>query len=71
MTPDRITREELKEKIERGDDFILVETLAPEYFRHTHLPNAINIPPDRVAELAPEMLPDKSADIVVYCASPN
>jgi rhodanese-related sulfurtransferase len=39
--------------------------------RHTHLPNAINIPPDRVAQLAPEMLPNKSADIVVYCASPT
>ncbi len=66
-----ITREELQKKIENEDDFILVETLAPENYRHTHLPNAINIPPDRVAQLAPEMLPDKSADIVVYCASPT
>ena len=66
-----ITREELQKKIENEDDFILVETLAPEYYRHTHLPNAINIPPDRVAQLAPEMLPNKSADIVVYCASPT
>jgi rhodanese-related sulfurtransferase len=66
-----ITREELREKIERGDDFLLVETLAPEYYRHTHLPKAINIPPDQVEELAPQMLPDKSADIVVYCANPN
>jgi rhodanese-related sulfurtransferase len=66
-----ITREELKEKIDRGDDFLLVETLAPEYYRHTHLPKAINIPPNQVSELAPRMLSDKSADIVVYCAGPN
>ena len=66
-----ITREELQGKIEREDDFTLVETLAPEYYRHSHLPTAINIPPDRVAELAPQMLPDKSANIVVYCASPT
>lgn len=66
-----ISREELKDKMERNDDFILVETLAPEYYRHTHLPTAINIPPNRLEELAPEMLPDKSADIVVYCASPD
>lgn len=66
-----ITREELKEKIDRGDDFLLVETLSPEYFRHSHLPQAINIPPDRIGELAPEMLPDKKAEIVVYCASPT
>ncbi len=66
-----ITREELQKKVECKDDFILVETLAPEYFRHTHLPKAINIPPDQLRELAPEMLPDKSADIVVYCANYN
>ena len=66
-----ITRDELKEKLERDDDFILVETLPEENFRHTHLPKAINLPPDQVAELAPQLLPDKSADIVVYCASPT
>lgn len=66
-----ITREELKKKLERGDDFLLVETLPEEYFRHAHLPKAINIPPNQLAELAPELLPDKSADIVVYCARPS
>ena len=66
-----ITREELKEKIDRGDDFILVETLPAEYYRHTHLPGAINLPPDRVSELAPTLLPDLAADIVVYCAKPT
>jgi len=66
-----ITRDELKEKLERDDDFILVKTLPEGNFRHTHLPKAINLPPDQVAELAPQLLPDKSADIVVYCASPT
>lgn len=63
-----ISREELKEKLDRGDEFFLVETLREEYYRHAHLPTAINIPPDRIRELAPEMLPDKRAEIVVYCA---
>jgi rhodanese-related sulfurtransferase len=66
-----ITRDELKEKLDRNDSFILVETLAPEMFRHSHLPRAINIPPDRVTALAPQLLPDKSAEIIVYCASPT
>ncbi len=66
-----ITRDELKKKIDRGDEFHLVETLQPANYRHTHLPKAINIPPDRVAELAPKLLPDKSAEIVVYCANPT
>ena len=66
-----ISREELKGKIGRGDRFTLVETLPEESFRHAHLPGAINLPPARLAELAPKLLPDKTADIVVYCARPS
>ncbi len=66
-----ISREDLKDKLDRGDDFILVETLAEQQFRHAHLPGAVNLPPDRVRELAPEVLPEKDADIVVYCGSPK
>jgi len=66
-----ITRGELKEKVERGDKFQLVETLPLVAYEHAHLPGAINLPPDRVSELAPQLLPDKSAEIVVYCASPT
>lgn len=66
-----ISRDELKKRIDESQDFILVETLAPEYFTHAHLPGAINLPPDQVKELAPTMLPDKKAQIVVYCASPT
>ncbi|MGH9945794.1 MAG: rhodanese-like domain-containing protein [Pyrinomonadaceae bacterium] len=66
-----ISRDELKAKIDSGDQFMLVETLAPAAFRHEHLPGAVNLPPDKVGALAPKLLPDKSADIVVYCASPT
>jgi rhodanese-related sulfurtransferase len=66
-----ITREELKEKIESGEHFILAETLPKETFDHAHLPGAINIPPDQVGELAPQILPDKSAEIIVYCSKPT
>ncbi len=66
-----ISRDELKKKIDNNDDFILVETLAKETYDHAHLPNAIHLPPDQVAELAPKILPDKSAEIVVYCSSPT
>ncbi len=29
------------------------------------------LPPDRVRELAPRLLPDKGAEIIVYCSSPT
>lgn len=66
-----ISRDELKRKIDERQKFLLVETLARQAFEHAHLPGAINLPPDRVAELAPGLLPDKSAEIVVYCANPT
>lgn len=66
-----ISREELKGKMDRGEPFTLVETLQEVAYRHEHLPGAINLPPDRVRELAPRLLPDKGAEIVVYCSSPT
>jgi hypothetical protein len=33
----------------------------------SHLPGALNLPPDKVAEMAPTLLPDKEAEIVLYC----
>lgn len=68
---DRISRQELKEKIDRGDDFHLVEVLAEESFEDGHLPGAVNIPGDQLRERASEALPDEDAEIVVYCANPS
>jgi rhodanese-related sulfurtransferase len=66
-----ITRDDLKARIDRSDGFILVETLPESAFQEGHLPRAINLPPDRIPELAPRLLPVKDADIVVYCAKPT
>jgi rhodanese-related sulfurtransferase len=65
-----ISREELKGKMARGEDFVLVDTMAEMYYRHSHLPSAINLPVDEVRERASELLPDKDAEIVVYCIDP-
>ena len=62
-----IGRDELRAKIDGGDPFVLLEVLAPKYYRHSHLPGALNLPPGKVAEMEPDMLPDKEAEIVLYC----
>jgi rhodanese-related sulfurtransferase len=64
-----ITREGLKAKLDRGEEIVLIETLGRKYYEDAHLPGAINIPHTEVDALAPEMLPDKSAQIVVYCSN--
>lgn len=66
-----ISRDELKQKLDRGDRFFLVETLPENAYHHAHLPKAINVPREQVKELAPILLPDPEAEIVVYCASPT
>jgi rhodanese-related sulfurtransferase len=66
-----IARGELKAKIDRRDHFLLVETLPATAYHHAHLPGAINMPPESVKEFASTLLPDKTADIIVYCASPT
>ncbi len=64
-----ISREELKEKMGRGEDFVLLEVLPEKSYRHSHLPSAINLPPGQTDQ-AEELIPHKEAEVVVYCASP-
>ena len=66
-----ISRESLWQKIERGDDFVLVDALPPIAYAGAHLPGAINIPPDRVDTLTARRIPDLDTEVVVYCANPS
>ena len=67
---DLISRDELRELVDAGT-VTVVEALGAPYFASGHLPGAINIPHLEVEALAPALLPDKDAEIVVYCGSPT
>jgi rhodanese-related sulfurtransferase len=64
-----ISTKDLKAKLDRKQEVILVETLAPERYREAHIPGASNIPPEQIKELAPQLLPNKDAEIITYCTS--
>ena len=64
---ENIDLDELRAKLDRGDPVVLLEVLAPRYYRHSHLPGALNLPPGNTAEMAADLLPDKDAEIVLYC----
>lgn len=64
-----ISREALVARLNGPNQPTLVEALPEKYFRQWHLPNAININHDQVKQLASDLLPDKDAELVVYCAS--
>ena len=61
-----IDREELKAKLDRGDDFRLIMTLHDWAFRATRIPGSIhfNTHEEAVAALG------KDEEIVVYCSDP-
>ncbi len=66
--PARITRDVLVARLADPDPPVLVEALGAAFYADAHLPGAINVPPGRVDHLAPVLLPDLGAEIVVYCS---
>jgi rhodanese-related sulfurtransferase len=47
----------------------VVDVLPPTTYKHSHIPGAKNLPLAHVLELAPDVLPDKHQEIILYCAS--
>jgi rhodanese-related sulfurtransferase len=62
-----ISRDELEQAISAGQ-VTVVETLRAEHFEQGHLPGAIHIHFEAIAQQAPALLPDKDAAIVTYCS---
>jgi rhodanese-related sulfurtransferase len=66
---EHVSRDSLLERIENGADFVLVDALSPMSYAASHLPGAINIPPEWVDERAGRHIPDCDTEVVVYCSS--
>jgi len=64
---DSIDCDALQAKIERGDEFVLVDARSPMAFAQSHLPGAVNLPSIWVDERARKVIPDGDTEIVVYC----
>ena len=48
---------------------VLLDVRSPEEFASGHLRGAVNIPHDRIAEEIAAAVPDKSAQVILYCRS--
>ena len=64
-----LSAEALSQKIKAGRPPIIIDVLSADDYRERHIKGAVNIPYKSVAELAPKILPDRGAEIAVYCAS--
>ncbi len=63
-----IRREDLKAKMDREDEFVLLEVMGEGSYRQGHLPGAIRAQDQNAAM---EVVPDKSAFVVAYCSNYN
>lgn len=66
-----VERSALVGLLENNEPFTLLETLPEEEYRRGHLPGAVNVPPDRLAELSAALIPDRTTPLVVYSAGPH
>ncbi|WP_306371129.1 rhodanese-like domain-containing protein [Nocardiopsis sp. CC223A] len=64
-----ISREELRTHIDEGSITVL-DALGGAYYEQQHLPGAIALTADEVADRAADLLPERDALIAVYCSNP-
>jgi rhodanese-related sulfurtransferase len=68
MAVQTITREELKDKMDRGDAFVLVDVLSRGSYEKEHIKGAISLP-EKETEQPAEQILDRDDEIITYCAS--
>ncbi len=61
----------LKKKMLSDPKLIVVNVLSQEQFQKLRIPGSINIPLEMLKEKVADALPDKGAEIVVYCSDKN
>jgi phage shock protein E len=63
-----ISRAELYQRL--GDpSLILLDVLPGEAYKNEHIPGAINLPLAEIPSRAVDVLPDRTHELAVYCAS--
>jgi rhodanese-related sulfurtransferase len=66
-----ITSDELKAKMDKGDEFLLIDLLGEKSYDSLHLPGAVSVDPgEGFAEKVDEITEgDKSKTVIVYAAN--
>ncbi|MEL7655511.1 MAG: rhodanese-like domain-containing protein [Bacillota bacterium] len=66
-----ITPEDAKERLDSGEEIILLDVRTKEEYDTAHIENSVLIPVDELETEAPKSLKDKDTPIFVYCRSGN
>ena len=66
---EQITPQEAKRIMDSGEEHIILDTREQDEYDEGHIPGALLLPYTEIENKAEEMLPDKNAQILVYCRS--
>jgi len=64
-----IAAAELAERLEAGDAPVILDVRTPGEYRDGHIPGAVNIPHDQLAERLEEVPARRDEEVVVHCHS--
>jgi rhodanese-related sulfurtransferase len=67
----KISAEEAKDRIDSGDDIVILDVRTEEEYIAGHIPNAVLIPNETITNIRPDLLPELDAELLVYCRSGN
>ena len=70
MTYEQISPQEAKARMDKETDVIILDVRTQEEYDSGHIKNAVCLPNEEILS-EPEILPDKSQQIMVYCRSGN
>ncbi|MFZ7120703.1 MAG: rhodanese-like domain-containing protein [Eubacteriaceae bacterium] len=66
-----ITPQEVKEKMGDNADIILLDVRTQEEYDQGHIPGSILLPLDKLESQIENVIPNKNAEIIIYCRSGN
>ena len=66
---EQISAEEAKTIMDSDEEYIILDAREQYEYDESHIPGAILIPYTEIEDKAEQMLPDKDAQILVYCRS--
>src|SRR4051794_633275 len=69
QTVPEVTVEEVKHRVERGEQWTLLDVREREEYREGHLEGALSLPRGFLELRVEETVPDKGAPLIAYCGS--
>ncbi len=60
---------EAKARLDSGEPLFLLDVRTPEEYEEVHIPHSISLPLDRLKRDVGGVIPDKNAEIIIYCLS--